>query len=75
MTQKSKKNIDLADLLRQAISQSGLSVYEIAKQASVSQSNLNQFVNGDREQVTLATASRIFSVLKIRVTLPRNKII
>jgi transcriptional regulator with XRE-family HTH domain len=42
------KNVPITDQLRQAIAESGVSRYRIAKDTGVSQSTLAQFVNGKR---------------------------
>jgi transcriptional regulator with XRE-family HTH domain len=61
----------LANQIREAVKESGLSVYELAKMADVDQSNLNRFLNGTRENLTLQVVERLFSVLGL--TLVRNK--
>lgn len=58
----------LADLLREAARDSGMSVYRLAKEAGVDQSTLNKFLNGGRDNLTLEVADRLFRVLGLRVT-------
>ena len=62
---------NLAAVLRQAAAQSGLSVYRIAKDAGVDQSTLNKFLNGQRDNLRLDVADRLFAFFKIRVALPK----
>jgi transcriptional regulator with XRE-family HTH domain len=57
----------LADHIRQAARESGLSVYQLAIDAQVDQSNLNKFLNGSRKNLSLDTLDRLFRVLGIRV--------
>lgn len=61
----------LAAVLRQAANESGLSVYRIAKDAGVDQSTLNKFLNGQRDNLRLDVADRLFAFFKIRVVLPK----
>src|SRR3954467_5311650 len=63
----------LADHIRQAARESGLSVYPPAKDAQVDQSTLNKFLTGDRDNLTLEVADRLFRVLGLRVTRPRRR--
>src|SRR4051794_41964529 len=63
----------LADHIRQAARESGLSVYRLAKDAEVDQSTLNKFLTGGRDNLTLEVADRLFRVLGLRVTRPRPK--
>ena len=70
--QRSKAS-SLATLLRQAANDSGLSVYRIAKDASVDQSTLNKFLRGQRDNLRLDVADRLFDYFKIRVVLPKAK--
>ena len=63
----------LASLIRKAADESGLSVYRIAKDAAVDQSTLNKFLNGQRDNLRLDVADRLFHFFKIRVVLPKAK--
>jgi plasmid maintenance system antidote protein VapI len=63
----------LADHIREAARDSGLSVYRLAKEAGVDQSTLNKFLSGGRDNLTLGVADRLFRVLGLRVTRPRPK--
>lgn len=58
----------LADQIRQAASESGLSVYALAKAADVDQSTLNKFLAGDRPNLRLDVVERLFKVLGITLT-------
>jgi plasmid maintenance system antidote protein VapI len=62
-----EKPRNLADHIRQAARESGLSVYRLALEAGVDQSTLNKFLNGERDNLTLEIADRLFRVLGIRV--------
>lgn len=57
----------LAAALREAADRSGESVYRIAKNAGVDQSTLNKFLNGDRDNLTLAVADRLFKYFGLRI--------
>ena len=57
----------LAAAIRDAAGQSGLSVYRIAKDAGVDQSTLNKFLNGDRDNLRLDVADRLFRFFGLRV--------
>jgi transcriptional regulator with XRE-family HTH domain len=61
------RRASLADQLRDAARDSGLSVYRLAIEAGVDQSTLNKFLNGDRENLRLDVADRLFRVLGLRV--------
>lgn len=50
----------LAEQLRCAITNSELSVYRVAIETGVDQSTLNKFVNGDRNNLRLDVADRLF---------------
>jgi hypothetical protein len=58
---------DLAELLRDAITDSDQTLHAIAKRADVDYGNLYRFVNRQREQTTLAVAGRLFDALGIVV--------
>ncbi len=57
----------LADHIRQAARDSGWSVYRLALEAGVDQSTLNKFLAGDRENLRLDIADRLFRVLGLEV--------
>lgn len=59
----------LAAILRDAARRSGLSVYQIAKESGVDQSTLNKFLNGDRDNLRLDVADRLFKFFRLRVSL------
>ena len=77
MTQRDSKKADdaksLADHIRDAARESGLSVYRLAIDADVDQSTLNKFLNGDRTNLRLDIADRLFRVLNLRVTRDRRQ--
>jgi hypothetical protein len=62
----------LADQLRQAVADSGLSVYRIAKSSGIGQSVLQRFIAGDRENIRLDTADRLATYFQMRLTPPRK---
>ena len=57
----------LADHIRDAARESGLSVYRLAIEAEVDQSTLNKFLNGSRPNLRLDIADRLFRFLGLRV--------
>lgn len=63
----------LADHIREAARDSGLSVYRLAKEAGVDQSTLNKFLSGGRDNLTLEIADRLFRVLGLRVTRSKRR--
>lgn len=64
----------LAAILRDVAERSGLSVYQIAKESGVDQSTLNKFINGDRDNLRLDVADRLFKYFGLRVvSQPRGK--
>jgi transcriptional regulator with XRE-family HTH domain len=66
------KDQSLADHIRCAAEESGLSVYRIARETGLDQSALNRFLNGTRDNVRLDVADRLFQFLGLRV-LPRRR--
>jgi transcriptional regulator with XRE-family HTH domain len=58
---QSGEAFSLAAILRDTARRSGLSVYQIAKESGVDQSTLNKFLNGDRNNLRLDVADRLFS--------------
>jgi predicted transcriptional regulator len=56
----------LSDPLKEAISRSGKSVTQLAKEAGVSQAILSQFLAGQRD-LRLATAEKLAHVLKLKL--------
>jgi len=57
---KRRRPVSLAEHLRQAAADGGLSVYRIAKETGVDQSTLNKFLNGARGNLRLDVADRLF---------------
>jgi plasmid maintenance system antidote protein VapI len=72
MTQPENKEPSLADQIRRAARESGLSVYRLAKDAEVDQGTLNKFLAGIRPNLTLDVADRLFRVLGLRVARKRG---
>ncbi len=56
----------LSDALRQAVRASDKSMYEIAKDAGVSQIVLSRFVSGERD-IRMATADKLAGVLSLKL--------
>lgn len=73
MTQPAEKPQSLADQIRHAARESGLSVYALAKSAHVDQSTLNKFLTGSRDNLTLEVADRLFRVLGLKVVSGRPR--
>ena len=65
---QSGEAFSLAAILRDTARRSGLSVYQIAKESGVDQSTLNKFLNGDRNNLRLDVADRLFKFFGLRVT-------
>ena len=63
--------MSLADQLRKAVTDSGLSVYRIAKDTGVSQAALQRFIAGNRENIRIDTADKLASFFQMRLTPPR----
>ena len=63
---------DLADDVRTAIRESGLSRYEIAKKTGVSQSVLSRFMSGETG-MTLATLERIAPLLGLEIVIRKRR--
>ena len=57
---------DIETQLREAIQGSGMSCYEIAKRAGVTNSQLSLFING-RRSLTLTSAAKIARVLGLEL--------
>jgi transcriptional regulator with XRE-family HTH domain len=68
---KSRRVISLAEELRLAAAASGLSVYRIAKDTGIDQSTLNKFMNGERDNLRLDVADRLYRYF---FQLPRRKV-
>lgn len=50
----------LAEHIRKAAADSGLSVYHIARETGVDQSTLNKFLSGQRANIRLDVADRLY---------------
>ena len=61
----------LTDQLRQAIDDSGLTRYRIAKETGISESALSQFYNGHRG-LSMDALNAIGEYLQLRITLGRK---
>lgn len=66
-----EQSANLERQLRQAIRDSGLTIYRLAKDSGVSQPVLSRFVNGKRG-ITLATASKLAEALGLELR-PKRK--
>ena len=66
-----KRCMLLTDQLRQAIDDSGLTRYRIAKETGVSQSTLAQFYNGHRG-LSMEALNALGEFLQLRITLGRK---
>lgn len=69
MTKRSTKN--LTDQLRQAIDDSGVSRYEIAKQTGIDESALAKFYNG-RRGLSMEALNALGEFLRLKITLGRK---
>jgi len=61
----------LQDQLRQAIENSGLTLYRIAKDSGVAYQVLHRFARGERD-LTLETATKLADYFGMRLTRPRR---
>lgn len=68
MSQK-KREADLTEQIRDAISQSGLSLNQLAERAGIGRDLLSRFMRSERG-LTLKTASRVCEALGLRLTGP-----
>jgi hypothetical protein len=68
---KGSQQMSLADQLRKAVTDSGLSVYRIAKDSGVSQAVLQRFITGDRKNIRIDTADKVATFFQMRLTPPR----
>ena len=65
------ETMTLQDQLRQAIADSGLTLYRVAKDSGIAYPVLYRFVSGERD-LTLETASRLTEYFGMRLTRPRR---
>ena len=56
----------ISESLKRAIEENGLSVYEIAKRAHVSQIMISRFLSGERD-IRMATADKLANVLGLEL--------
>jgi len=56
----------LSDALKQAIRESDMSVYQIAKRAGISQIMISRFLSGERD-IRLATADKLANTLGLKL--------
>ena len=61
----------LQDDLRQAVQNSGLSLYAVAKGSGIAYQVLHRFARGERD-LTLETASKLADYFGMRLTRPRR---
>lgn len=66
-----KKTKSLSDQLKQAIDESGLTRYRIAKETGVSESTLAQFYNGHRG-LSMEALNALGDFLQLTITLGRK---
>ena len=69
---KSQAVPKLVRVIREAIEQDGRSVYALAREAEIDQSTLNKVVRGERNDMTLSVAEKLFGVLGIEVVPKRR---
>ena len=69
---KNHDELSLADHIRRAAEESGLSVNRLATIARVDQSTLNKFLTGSRPNLRLDIAERLFQVLGLKVVRDRR---
>ena len=72
---EAEKDMGMSDVVRQAITASGLSLGELGRQAGISTGQLSRFVRGERS-LTLESADKLAKVLKLRMVrgkAPRKK--
>jgi transcriptional regulator with XRE-family HTH domain len=67
-----KRTILLTDQLRQAIDDSGLTRYQIAKATGIDESALAKFYNGHRG-LSMAALDALGEFLQLKITLGRNR--
>ena len=72
MCSMGKRQTYLDKQIREAIKDSGLTIYRLAKDSGVSQPVLCRFVNGKRG-ITLATASKLVEVLGLELVAKKRK--
>lgn len=66
-------SMPLSDDLRRAITESGKSIYAVAKESGVSQPTLGRFVNGERG-ISIETADKLADYFKLGLSpLPKPK--
>jgi plasmid maintenance system antidote protein VapI len=63
--------VALQDQLRQAIEDSGLTLYRIAKGSGIAYQVLHRFARGERD-LTLETATKLADYFGMRLTRPRR---
>ncbi|MDA1056011.1 MAG: helix-turn-helix transcriptional regulator [Planctomycetota bacterium] len=68
---KATERTTIADQLRQAIEDSGESVYAIAKAAGIAQPVLHRFAAGERD-LTLTTADKLLEYFGLELTPTRK---
>ena len=66
MKDKSMPHNEIAEAIRDAIQNSGLSVYQIAKETGVSHPVILRFLSGERD-IRLATADKLAAFLGVHI--------
>ena len=68
---KKPEQADLAEQLRAAFAESGLSRFELARRASISYAIVHRFIGGDRD-IALRTATKLARVLGLELRRTRR---
>jgi transcriptional regulator with XRE-family HTH domain len=63
----------LADQLRQAIQESGMTLYRLSQESGVTRQQLSRFMRGERD-LGLTIADKVCSVLGLDLTPPRGRL-
>lgn len=70
MSKRQNREPTMSEQLRQAIHDSGLSIYAVAKGSGASQPVVARFAAGERD-IRLETADRLFAFFEMRATAPK----
>lgn len=69
---KGRNTMAFSEAVREALQETGLSLYEISKRSGVSQSVLSRFMREERD-ITLGTLDRLEAVLRLSIGPRRSK--
>jgi transcriptional regulator with XRE-family HTH domain len=72
MARKAKKRATISDQIRQVIESSGLSRYEICKQAGIDQAAMSRFMSGERGLST-STLDKLADVLGLEIVTRKGR--